>query len=219
MSETNTLAAAKAHTKKYVSILRSRLLGAGKVDPSWYLAVDALECSIEVHADQIRKGTGGPYIIHPVEATMYVMTLPDLIKPIETIAVTLLHDAMEDGNLRYNEFVSRFGSEVADGVEAISKVVDGVKKTPAEYQAGLARSRTASIAKPADRGNNQNTMGEAWTPEKQLSYVQEAEEEILPMIKIARRRFCQQELAYENAKLLLRTQISMVRAMHKQYAA
>lgn len=203
-----------AETKRLIA-LRYRLLGMGSMDPKWYTALEAFEFSKEKHAGQTRKG-GGQYISHPVAATNYVLTLASgLILPMETVAVTILHDVGEDCDVRYQEFQALFGSIIADGVAAISKVFEGVKKTEAEYARDVAGSVTASIGKPADRTHNMSTMGGAFTVEKQLRYCTEAEDLILGrMVKPARRRFVRQESAYENCKLVLESQIALVRAIH-----
>lgn len=54
-------------------------------------------------------------------------------------------------------------------------------------------------------------MGAAFSISKQLSYLVETEELVLPMIKAASRSFPVQEAAFENAKLALRSQISLAR--------
>ena len=54
-------------------------------------------------------------------------------------------------------------------------------------------------------------MGNAFSVAKQLSYLTETEELVLPMIKISARLFPLQEPAFENAKLALRSQISLAR--------
>lgn len=54
-------------------------------------------------------------------------------------------------------------------------------------------------------------MGGAFSIAKQLSYLVETEELVLPMIKAAARLHPLQEGAYENAKLALKSQISLAR--------
>ena len=54
-------------------------------------------------------------------------------------------------------------------------------------------------------------MGNAFSVQKQLSYLVETEQLVLPMIKLASRAFPIQEPAFENAKLALRSQISLAR--------
>lgn len=201
--------------KKKISVLRARLLGLMQTDPTWSAAVLALEYAISAHEGMYRKDGVTPYILHPVEAAMYVLTLSrSLLHPAQTVAVTLLHDCMEDCGATHKDLSDAIGLQVADGVECMSKVVQGVKKSDEYYFGQLANSPIASIAKLADRINNQGTMNGVFTPEKQLKQVQETVDHILPLAKTARRRFPQQELAYENGKLVLKTQISLVRAMH-----
>jgi hypothetical protein len=53
-------------------------------------------------------------------------------------------------------------------------------------------------------------MPDVFTPEKQRSYIDEAVDHILPMLKQARRKHPRQELAYENAKLMLVSQIQLI---------
>ena len=69
----------------------------------------------------------------------------------------------------------------------------------------------ASIVKAADRFHNHSTMGNAFSVPKQLSYLVETEQFVLPMIKASARAFPIQEAAYENAKLALKSQISLAR--------
>lgn len=60
-----------------------------------------------------------PYIVHPLQATMYLMDLkPDL----PTIQACILHDVLEDTEVTYDEMVAEFGNEVADLCEGLVKV-------------------------------------------------------------------------------------------------
>jgi len=51
-------------------------------------------------------------------------------------------------------------------------------------------------------------------PEKQIEYVHGAETYSVLMLKTARRKFPRQEPAYENAKLMLYSQIALIKAIH-----
>ena len=51
--------------------------------------------------------------------------------------------------------------------------------------------------------------------EKQKEYIREAETKILPALKIARRNFPSQEPAYENVKLMMKSQIALLEATFK----
>ena len=204
-----------AGVNKKIHVLRSRLLGAAHENREWYAAVEALELAIEKHDGMFRANQVTPYIVHPVEVASYAFTLPRLMRPVQTTAALLMHDIMEDCHVSYQSLCDQFGAEIADGVEAMSKVVDGAKKSNEQYFGALSRSVIGSIGKACDRVNNQSTM-EDFPPERQLKQVTETETFILPLIKAARRRFPQQELAYENAKLVLKTQVALIRSMHRE---
>jgi GTP pyrophosphokinase len=206
--------------KKKISTLRSRLLGLAQADSQWYVTVSALEFAIKAHDGMFRNNGITPYIVHPVEAAMYVLTLSrSLMYPAQTVAAVLLHDVLEDCDVSEAELTRRFGEQIAGAIQRMSKVVGGVKKPPQLYFADMEGCPIASIGKIGDRVNNHGTMEGVFSPDKQLRQVQETEEFILPMAKAARRNFPQQELAYENGKLVLHTQISLVRAMHKPVTA
>lgn len=200
-------------TRKAVSNLRSRLLGAAMVDATWYKAVDALEFALEKHDGMFRKDKVTPYILHPVEVASFLLTLPNLSRRVETLAVGLMHDCMEDCGVTHRELVEHFGSETADGVAVLSKKLDGIVKSTELYMRELSQSQIGSIVKPADRINNQLTL-EVFQAHKALDTVQFTEDHILPMMKSARRRFPEQELAYENMKLVLSLQIRGARALY-----
>lgn len=201
-------------TPKAVATLRYRLLGAAQENPAWYTGAEALEFAIDRHHGMTRADGVTPYVVHPVEVAQYALTL-NLQYPVESVAVALLHDVMEDCHVTHRELQAVFGAQIADGVAVMSKQVDGGPKKPLEaYFQELAQSPIGSICKAADRINNQNTMGGVFSAQKQLRQVDETERFILPMLKTARRRFPRQELAFENAKLVLRSQVALVRAMH-----
>ena len=69
----------------------------------------AYKVASEAHKDQKRK-SGEPYIIHPL---CVAIILADLELDKETIVAGLLHDAVEDTWMTYEEVEKEFGSEVA----------------------------------------------------------------------------------------------------------
>lgn len=78
----------------------------------------AIEFATKVHADQFRKGTDIPYILHPLEAATIVgtMTTDD-----EIIAGAVLHDVVEDTDTTVEELSELFGERVAKLVAAESE--------------------------------------------------------------------------------------------------
>ncbi len=211
-------------TRKAIGILRSRLNGAAMENGDWYRAVRALEYAIEKHDGMMRKDGITPYILHPVQVANFLMTLPSLSSHdrrhrVTTVSVGLTHDIIEDCGVSYQTLAGDLGSEIADGTEVMSKVVDGVKKTELQYFGALGKHIVGSLAKPADRIHNQSTMPGAFTLEKAVRTVEFTREWILPMVKVARRRFPAQELAYENMKVTLNTQIDMVLSFKSHWSA
>ena len=68
---------------------------------------------------QMRKYTGEPYIVHPVEVARIVQTVPHTEA---TLAAALLHDTVEDTGVTMDEIRRLFGHEVADLVEMLTDV-------------------------------------------------------------------------------------------------
>ena len=52
-------------------------------------------------------------------------------------------------------------------------------------------------------------------PEKQVSYVEETVEKVMPRLKNGRRRFPEQTAAYENIKLVLIVQLRLYNELNK----
>ena len=78
----------------------------------------AYRVASEAHEGQKRK-SGEPYIIHPL---CVAIILADLELDKETIVAGLLHDAVEDTWMTYEEVEKEFGSEVALLVDGVTKL-------------------------------------------------------------------------------------------------
>lgn len=185
--------------------LRYYLLGKG-----WYVAVDALEYAETVHTG-VRKDGVTPEFEHQIKIAHYLRTL-DLMYPEETIAAALLHDVQEDYAVSNAEMERRFGATITRACNLLDKR----GKQPALYFGGLATCPISSLAKGGDRIHNLQTMVGVFKPEKQLRYVAEVRDEFFPMIKEARRRFPQQERAYENIKHMLDSQIELIEVINHE---
>ena len=78
----------------------------------------ALEMAREAHAGQIRNASGGrPYIDHPVAVAE---NLAEHISSDEVLAAALLHDVVEDSELRVEDVRRRCGDRVAEIVDALT---------------------------------------------------------------------------------------------------
>src|SRR5215204_6291876 len=114
------------------------------------------------HRRQVRK-SGEPFVHHPL-ATADI--LADLHLDAVTIAAALLHDVLEDTNLTKEELVERFGGEIAEIVDGVTKL----KRLPSgnleEAQAeslrkmivAMSRDVRVIIIKLADRLHNMRTL-------------------------------------------------------------
>lgn len=195
-----------AYEKQRVAI-RYWLLGAG-----YLKAVEAMEFG-ESHHTGRRKG-GQPEFSHQVAIASWVRTLHGgLLHPEASIVVAFLHDVSEDAGVSDAEIRERWGDPVADAVAAMTKESRGVRRPDQAVFDQIAADPIASIVKPGDRIHNLSTLLGAFTPEKIAAYLGETEEFVLPMIKVARRRFPAQEPVYENAKLMLRSQVELLTAV------
>ncbi len=114
------------------------------------------------HRGQVRK-SGEPFVYHPL-ATADI--LADLHLDSTTIAAALLHDVLEDTDLSKEELETRFGEEVADIVDGVTKL----KRLPSgnfeEARAeslrkmivAMSRDVRVIIIKLADRLHNMRTL-------------------------------------------------------------
>jgi (p)ppGpp synthase/HD superfamily hydrolase len=90
----------------------------------------AVEWTIELHAEQTRKGGDIPYVAHLLEVAALV--LHDGGSEAEAIA-GLLHDAIEDAGVTPKQIRKRFGRKVSRIVKACTETIDG--KLPTKSQA------------------------------------------------------------------------------------
>ncbi len=74
----------------------------------------AIIFAAEAHKGQLRKGTGLPYVRHPMETMMIVARMT---KDNEVIAAAALHDVIEDTEYSYEDLSNVFGKRVADLVQ------------------------------------------------------------------------------------------------------
>jgi len=126
----------------------------------------------EGHKNQKRK-SGEPYITHPLQVAIY---LSEINLDIETIIAALLHDLIEDTDITYEDIKSKFGNEIADIVDGVTKL-DKIKynsteeaKADAIRKMVIAMSRDIRvlILKLADRLHNIKTIEfhNEWKQEK-----------------------------------------------------
>ncbi len=175
----------------------------------YYSAIKAMEFAAKYHTGTRKDGVT-PEFYHQLSIASYIRTLPGLIYPEATMATSFLHDVIEDYGVSVSEIDRRFGKQISFSVSLLSKKRDGYTIENAPYYSNICDNAIASIVKGADRIHNFQTMVEVFNIEKQEQYIEDCKIGILPMVKKARRKFPEQEPAYENIKHVLLSQIGLI---------
>lgn len=197
--------------------LRAWLSGRGYHD-----AMLAMEIAEQYHSG-LRKD-GAPEFSHQVaQAHIMVALEPHMMEPELTFITVFLHDTVEDYGtvaeahplppFTLEDVTRRFGDRAGRAVDRVSKVVDGNKKSPEAYFEAMSKDPVASLVKGTDRIHNHQTMHGAFSPEKRDIQLTETEDHILPMLKRARKNFPKQQPAYELLKIMLHSQMDLIRSM------
>jgi (p)ppGpp synthase/HD superfamily hydrolase len=81
------------------------------------LTAAAVAWAVERHAGQRREADGAAFVMHPIEVAALVdgAQYPDFV-----VATAVLHDLLENTDVTADEIEERFGSQVAELVEAVS---------------------------------------------------------------------------------------------------
>jgi len=137
---------------------------------------EAAEFGASAHKGQKRL-SGEPYIAHPVAAAAI---LADLRLDADTIVAAILHDVIEDTPTPKDQLAARFGADVAELVDGVTKL-DQIKfKSREEAQAesfrkmllAMVRDLRVILVKLADRTHNMRTI-EAMNPARRRAIARE----------------------------------------------
>ena len=145
---------------------------------------EAYRFSDEMHLGQLRM-SGEPYISHPIAVAEICA---DWKLDAQAIMAALLHDVMEDQDVRKEELIERFGAQVATLVDGLSKLEKIEFQSQVEAQAenfrkmllAMARDVRVILVKLADRLHNMRTLG-SMVAEKKRRIARETMEVYVPI--------------------------------------
>jgi len=131
------------------------------MEGSWLREV--YELADAAHDGQ-RRASGEDYIEHPVAVARI---LADMEMDRQTIAAAILHDVVEDTVITSDEVSSRFGPEIAQLVEGVTKLTRIPYQSKEDAQVenlrkmfmAMAKDIRVIIIKLADRLHNMRTLG------------------------------------------------------------
>ena len=136
----------------------------------------AAEFGAAAHQGQ-KRVSGEPYITHPVAAAVI---LADLHLDADTIVGAILHDVIEDTPIAKSDIAARFGNDVAEIVDGVTKLDQIRFKNREEAQAenfrkmllAMVRDLRVILVKLADRTHNLRTI-DALAPAKRRQIARE----------------------------------------------
>jgi len=122
----------------------------------------AYEYAKEKHKGQTRV-SGEAYYTHPVEVACI---LADMRMDVDTIITAILHDTLEDTSATYEDLQTKFGQDVADLVNGVSKLTKIESQTFEGKQAenfrklllAMSEDIRVLLVKLADRLHNMRTL-------------------------------------------------------------
>lgn len=145
---------------------------------------DAFAYGEDKHEGQFRH-SGEPYFTHPV-AVAAILTQQQLDDA--TIITALLHDTIEDTSASYREVEQRFGSEISELVDGVTKLTNLQLNSNETKQAenfrklfmAMAKDMRVILVKLADRLHNMRTI-KSMRPDKQIQKARETMDIYAPL--------------------------------------
>lgn len=145
---------------------------------------DAFAYGAEMHDGQMRH-SGEPYFTHPVAvaALLTEMKLDDA-----TIVTALLHDTIEDTRSTYGEISKRFGKEIAELVDGVTKLTNLQLSSSESKQAenfrklfiAMSKDLRVILVKLSDRLHNMRTI-KSMRADKQVQKARETMDIYAPL--------------------------------------
>ena len=175
---------------------------------------EAYDFCCVAHSEQKRK-SGEPYALHPISVALEVARLK--IDEVSIISA-LLHDVIEDTKYTKDDITKKFGSEVANIVEGVTKF-DKIKFEKKDLRQvenfrklflALSKDVRVLIIKLCDRLHNIRTL-EFQKPEKQQSIALETIEVYAPLAERVGLQRIKRELQDISFKILRPSEYSEIK--------
>src|SRR5439155_16244486 len=136
----------------------------------------AYKFSAASHQGQ-QRASGEPYLSHPLEVAGLLV---DFKMDVTTVTAGLLHDVLEDTTTTKDVLAQRFGDDIAELVDGVTKIGKLAFASREERQAenfrkmlvAMARDMRVLMIKLADRLHNMRTL-QYLAPDKQRAIAQE----------------------------------------------
>lgn len=149
------------------------------------LIESAIDFAKTMHEGQTRA-SGEAYYTHPLEVAGI---LAEMKMDTATILTAILHDTLEDTPATFKEISTKFGKEVADLVNGVSKLTKIESQTVEGKQAenfrklvlAMSEDIRVLLVKLADRLHNMRTLGAFNRPDKQRRIARETLEIYAPL--------------------------------------
>jgi GTP diphosphokinase / guanosine-3',5'-bis(diphosphate) 3'-diphosphatase len=145
---------------------------------------DAFDFAVKAHEGQSRK-SGEAFVNHPIEVALI---LAELHMDTPTLKAALLHDTVEDSEVTLAEVREKFGDEVAELVDGVTKLGKIEFESLSEAQSNNLRKMLIAMAKDirviliklADRLHNMRTLA-ALPEDRRLDKARETMEIYAPL--------------------------------------
>ena len=153
-------------------------------NPDLELVKEAHSFVLEKHKGQTRA-SGEPYITHLEETALIVCQLK---LDIHSVVAALLHDTLEDCNVTKSDIVSKFGSQVSDIVDGVTKLTRIEFESKEEKQAESFRKMLIAMGKDirvilvklCDRLHNMRTLN-SLSEERRIRIAEETKDIYAPL--------------------------------------
>ena len=136
----------------------------------------AFEMALKAH-DGVRRKSGELYIFHPIQVA--IICVDEIGLGTTSIVSALLHDVVEDSNILLSEVDQKFGREVSNIIDGLTKIKGATQKNTSQQAENfkkmiltLTQDVRVILIKLADRLHNMRTL-ESMEESKQLKIASE----------------------------------------------